>query len=177
MTVVNIKTVLNGFSSKPTQRNPRWATRAFASHDWVERHYQNDQGTTIRFFAARSYDQKRLYHHPETALSHAQNLTHEGVVQLPGHSEITVNLLRNNSRPGLVAYTLLYDDDFISNPIIHQIKDSFKLLFAARRPMTIFYVSQSDTQLNSRFDQSDAALLLIAAIQSFQSQSTELNDR
>ena len=71
----------------------------------------------------------------------------------------------------------LYDNGFINNPIIHQIKDSFNLLFSARKPMTIFYVSQSDTQFTSRFDQSDAALLLIAAIQSFQSQSTELNDR
>lgn len=177
MTVMKIEPVLNGFSSKPTQRNPGWGQHIFTSHDWIERLYQNGQGIRIRFFAARAYDQKRLYHHPEIVLSHTEHLTHEGLVQLPGHPEIAVNLLHNNTSTRLVAYSLLYDGAFIKKPMLHQIKDSFNLLFSARKPMTLFYVSQPGGQNNSRFDQSAAASLLLGAIQSYQAQTTELNDR
>jgi hypothetical protein len=108
-----------------------------------------------------------LYHHPELALSYAKDLRSDGRIRLPGQPEIPVNLLRNEMRPNMAAFALLYDGKFIDNPISHQIRDSFKQLISARKPMTLFYVVDDNAPKSIEFIQSPAASLLNKAIKDF----------
>ena len=161
---------LLGFNSRSTQRNERWGGDVFNSQDWIERVYSRTGGFEIRLFVARSYDHKSLYHHPELALSYGSDMTSEGVVPLPGSPEIPVHLLRENHGTGLVAYTMLYEDRFVYNPISLQIRSAFDLLFSASKPMTLFYVSTARTPGTRQTDLSSVADLLRAAVESFRLQ-------
>ncbi len=170
MSATGISQVLGDFTSQATKRKAQWVKEIFASQDWFERIYSDPRSSRIRLFVIRSYDHKRLYHHPELALSYGKGLEKGGVTQLPGLSGIPVYLLRSKKGPGLVAYALLYDGDFIDNPIFHQVKNSVNLLFNARRPMTLFYASDPNAPGNSKFENSTISSLLANAIQSFNAQ-------
>jgi hypothetical protein len=165
-----IKFELGNFNSKPTNRQPGWGEETFDSVDWIERAYTDELGKTLRLFVGRSYDHKRLYHHPELALSYAKDLRSEGQIRLPGQPEMPVHLLHNDMRPNIAAFVLLYDGKFIDNPISHQIKDSLKQLISARKPMTLFYVADDNAPKNTAFIQSPAASLLNKAIKDFMGQ-------
>ena len=169
--VNNIAVTLNNFTSTPAKRHASWGMDIFGSTDWFERDYHDKQYNKVRLFAARSYDHKRLYHHPELAISYGYSLSKRDILNLPGSPEITVHLLSNDDNSMLVAFVLLYDDEFVSDPIIHQLSDSMRLLVNARKPMTLFYASQSNLPPNTQFGKSDIASLLSLAVQSFQSQS------
>jgi len=170
LSVKNIKSVLDNFNSIPTSRQSGWGKETFGSEDWVERTYIDEQGKSLRLFVGRSYDHKRLYHHPELALSYAKDLRSAGQIRLPGQPEIPVNVLRNETRPNMAAFVLLYDGKFIDNPITHQIGDSLKQLVSARKPMTLFYIVDDNEQKNITFTQSPAASLLNKAIKDFMAQ-------
>mgnify|MGYP001820531188 CR=1 FL=1 len=143
----------------------------FDSVDWIERIY-NNKGEKIRLFAARSYDYKRLYHHPELALSHGSNFKDEDIVMLPGDPEIPVFVLRSSSGSGIDAYVLLHEGKFIKDPVSHQIKEAFTQLFQTRKAMTIFYVSDTTSQEADKFNKTTSAYILAAAIQSFKNNSS-----
>jgi len=166
----NIKARLDDFNSVSTNRQPGWGEVTFGSEDWIERTYTNEQGKSLRLFVGRSFDHKRLYHHPELALSYAKDLRSEGQIHLPGQPEIPVNLLHNDMRPNMAAFVLLYDGKFIDNPISHQIRDSLKQLISARKPMTLFYIADDNAPKNTTFLQSPAASLLNKAIKDFMAQ-------
>lgn len=170
-TVHNIEPVLEQFTSAPSQRNERWGKDVYGSDDWFERIYRNGQGDTIRLFVARSYDQKRLYHHPELALSYSQNLNNKRITTLTGYPDIPVHLLSNDDHSRVVAYILMYNNKFIRNPVSHQFRDSIKLLISARKPMTLFYAAQSGPPSDTPFSQSALDSLLSLAIHSFQTQT------
>jgi hypothetical protein len=170
LSVKNIKSVLDNFNSIPTSRQPGWGEDVFGSEDWFERAYTDEQGKSLRLFVGRSYDHKRLYHHPELALSYAKDLRSKGQIRLPGQPEIPVNLLRNDSRPNMAAFVLVYDGKFIDNPISHQIRDSLKQLISARKPMKLFYIADDNATDNTTFIQSSAASLLNKAIKDFMDQ-------
>jgi len=174
--VQNIPLTLSNFTSTPAKRNAQWGEDIFGSTDWFERNYQDNQHTNVRLFVARAYDHKRLYHHPELALSYAQNLGKKEILQLPGHPEIPVHVLSKEDHSMRVAYVLLYDGQFIKNPITHQISTSLNLLVNARKPMTLFYASQSGPSANTTFDQSAVADLLSQAINSFQTQTKAISE-
>ena len=170
LSVKNIKAELGNFNSAPTNRQPGWGEETFGSEDWFERAYTDKQGKSLRLFVGRSYDHKRLYHHPELALSYAKDLRSAGQIRLPGQPEIPVNLLRNDTRPNMAAFVLLYDGKFIDNPILHQIQDSLKQLVSAGKPMTIFYIVDDNAPKTIEFNQSPAASLLNKAIKDFMAQ-------
>jgi hypothetical protein len=170
LSVNNIKSVLDNFNSTPTNRQPGWGEETFGSEDWIERAYTDEQGKSLRLFVGRSYDHKRLYHHPELALSYAKDLRSEGQIRLPGQPEIPVTLLRNETRPNMAAFVLLYDGKFIDNPILHQIRDSLKQLISAGKPMTLFYIADDNAPKNTPFTQTPAASLLKKAIKDFMAQ-------
>lgn len=174
LSVQNLPRVLNGYSSKDTDRNPQWGEDVFDSQDWIERNYSSPGGPVVRLFAARSYDHKRLYHHPELGLSYGTSLRSQGVIHLPGPSPIAVHYLRNERGRGGVVYALLYDDEVVEDPISHQIRDSFNMLFGAKKPMTLFYVSTSDLPAVEDLDSSPGALVLRTAVESFRLQSPAL---
>jgi hypothetical protein len=170
LSVKNINTVLDNFNSISTNRHSEWGKETFGSEDWIERIYTDEKGKSLRLFVGRSYDHKRLYHHPELALSYAKDLRSIGQLGLPGQPEIPVNLLHNETRPNMAAFVLLYDGKFIDNPILHQLKDSFKQLVSGRKPITLFYIVDDNEPENSVFIQSPAASLLNKAIKDFISQ-------
>ena len=170
LSVTNIKSVLDNFKSTPTDRKPGWGEQTFGCEEWIERTYTDEQGTPLRLFAGRSYDHKRLYHHPELALSYAKGLTSTGLVTLPGQKEIPVNLLYNDARSNMAAFVLLYDGKFIDNPISFQIQDALKQLISSRKAMTLFYVVDENVPKNTEFVQTSAASLLNKAIKDFMAQ-------
>lgn len=161
---------IEGYTSEPfTRHNTEWVKTMFDSEDWFERIYRAADGKVIRLFVTRSYNHKRLYHHPELGLSHGSDLKREGVVMLKGERQIPVHLLRNNNGRGLVAYVLLSDGKYIDRPVVHQIQESLKQLVSASRPMTIFYVSDTSSPAGVDFNRTSAAVVLGAAIDRFNS--------
>lgn len=167
--VQKIPKSLGGFTSTSTNRNPKYGMGYFLSTDWFERNY-HIKNKSVRLFIARSYDHKRLYHHPELALSYAQSLPIKSIENLPNHPNISVHVLSDGK--GLrAAYVLLYDNTSITNPIKHQLTDSLRLLVNSRKPITLFYTSQSNLLPSSEFKESEAAALLSLAIENFQSQA------
>ena len=171
--VQTIPTTLAGFSSEPYLRHKdQWVKSLYGSEDWIERIYKNDNGEKIRLFAARSYDYKKLYHHPELGLSHGSNLKEEGIVMLPGDPEIPVFVLRSSSGSGIDAYVLLHEGKFIKDPVSHQIKDAFTQLFQTRKAMTLFYVSDTTAPIADNFKKTSSASILTTAIQSFNANET-----
>lgn len=170
LSVTNIKSVLDNFNSIPTDRKPGWGKQTFGCEEWIERTYTDEHGKRLRLFVGRSYDHKRLYHHPELALSYARGLASTGYVNLTGQPDIPVNLLYNDARSNMAAFALLYDGKFIDNPISYQIQDSLKQLISARKPMTLFYVVDENVPKNTEFVQTSAAFLLNKAIKDYMAQ-------
>lgn len=171
---VFVKTInpeLNHFTSSFSKRHAGYGEETFGSQDWIERIYTNEEGKSVRLFIAKGYDHKRLYHHPELALSYAKDLRRSGQTQLAERPEIAVNILHNSTQSNMAAYALLYDGKFIDNPILHQIRDSFNLLISARKPIVIFYVSDDTPSKNASFNETIVASLLGKAIADYQAQA------
>ena len=103
LSVKNIKSALDNFNSTPTNRQPGWGEDTFGCEDWIERIYTDEQGKSLRLFVGRSYDHKRLYHHPELALSYAKDLRGEGQIRLPGQLPVTILPARCAGEVGLGA--------------------------------------------------------------------------
>lgn len=173
ISVKNIKPVLDNFTSEPSGRLPGWGEETFGSQDWFERIYTDEHGKSIRLFVGRSYDHKRIYHHPDLALSYAKDLRSQGQVRLPGPPEIPVNLLKNETRPLMAAFVLLYDGKFIDNPISLQIQDSIHSLITPRKPMTLFYIADDNAPSDSEFGKTPAGLLLNKVIKDFLAQQQQ----
>ena len=172
LTTEAIAADLAGFHSKATDRKSQWVKDMFDSEDWIERRYFYGRGKSARLFAARSYDLKRLYHHPELGILYGIDLKDEGIHRLPGSPEVPVRLLRRRTGKGAAAYTLLYDDEFVSNPIGFQLKTSFELVFSPRKELTLLLVFDKDLPSNHAFEDSPAARILVSAVESFRNQRT-----
>ncbi|NOR69133.1 MAG: hypothetical protein GQ532_05470 [Methylomarinum sp.] len=170
--VNNIPFTLNQFTSTPSKRNSQWGKDIFGSEDWFERNYQDKLHNKVRLFVARSYDHKRLYHHPELALSYGHSLNTMETLNLPNHPEIPVHILNKDDGSMRIAYILLYGNNFIDDPILHQLSDSIRLLMSPRKPMTLFYASQIGSLTNEPLNQSPIISILSLAIKNFQSQSS-----
>jgi len=157
---------LAGFKGKATQRRKAWGLAMFGSHDWFERLYEKE-GRRVRLFVGRGYDPKRLYHHPEIALSRGFDLAPERIVVVQG---IPVHLLEEEDGEGIAAYVLLSGDGFIEKPVAHQLATALWQLFHPRRQMTLFYVAQADYPVKRPFEKSDAERVLLEAIRDFRGQ-------
>ena len=160
---------LAGFTGVATERRPAWGEAVFAAHDWFERSYT--QGATkVRLFVGRSFNQKRLYHHPEIGLSRGVDLEPEQVVRPTSHPDWPVHLRYRQDRQGLIAYLLYYDGRFIEDPVANQLREAVPQLFAPRRPMTLFYVAQEGLPPNAPLEQTAAFEVLRAAVEQFLAQ-------
>jgi hypothetical protein len=172
LTVTAIPAQMNGMSSTPTARKPGWAKDVFASDDWIERTYQADNAP-VRLFAARSYDPKRLYHHPELAvLRGGQEFEPAGIVSPVDRPDIPIHVLKTTrtGQTGTTAYVLLYDGEFVRSPILFQLRTSVALLVSGRRAMTLLLASDLAGSPD-RLEAAPAAKVLQAAIESFETQS------
>lgn len=158
---------LAGFRSRPTDRSTTWGQRRFESTDWVERSYATPTGE-VTLTVVRSFDLKALYHHPELAVAYGTDFESASVELLPESAEIPVHVLRRrrDSAPAAL-YVLHYDDRFVSNPIMFQIRTAGELLFKGRRAMTLFFVRDVNPPARSELSSTPAVRLLHAAIQQF----------
>lgn len=157
---------LAGMDSVPTNRRKAWGEAVFDSHDWFERNYEKGR-ERVRLFVGRSYNQKRLYHHPEIALSRGTDLAKKSIVPLPGRPDVPVHLMKQKNGDGFAAYVLLYDGRFVTNPVSNQLRNAFWQLFNPREPLTLFYVAQAGLPSGTEFSTSAAAEILKEAVKSF----------
>jgi len=169
----HISQVIDSYVSKPTQRKAGWGEDTFACYDWFERIYTNQQGKSVRLFVGRSYDHKRLYHHPDLALSYGKDLRMIGEIKYSEQFNIPVKLLANDTKFVIAAYALLYDKQFVENAISHQLMSSIIQLITPRKPMTLFYVEEENMPEKSKFSETEAALVLEKAIKDFLTETTQ----
>ena len=162
---------LDGWRSVQSGRKAAWVKETFDTEDWIERRYQDPNGKSVLLFVARSYDLKRLYHHPEIGLLRGVDLISTGSQRLSANTDVIIHTFRRRVGDGVAVYALLYEENFIENPVVMQLKTSFELLFSPRKPMTLFLVYEEDVPGLAKFESSDAATILLAAIKSFLSQN------
>lgn len=171
LTTRAIESALAGAPSTPTARKPAWVLNNLDSVDWTERVYKVN-GEDVTLFAGRSYDAKRLYHHPELALMRGTETAAAGVMRTSARPDVPLHVLRTarDGRSGVAVYALLYEGRFVDNPIAFQVRAAAELLVSGRKPMTLFLAS--DLSGNpSQIDQAPATRTLLAAIASFEAQA------
>lgn len=137
-----IPETIDGFRGTPTDRRDASVRRSLDATDWVERTYvRGDE--TVSLFVARSFDMKKLYHHPELAVAYGLELKPGRVETLdaPG-GPIHVHVLEGE-QSGLVAYALLYRDETVARPLVFQLLVAPELLLRGRRPLTLALVTHS----------------------------------
>jgi hypothetical protein len=161
---------LGDMGSSPTSRRPAWVKDKFDTDDWIERTYKVDQ-RDVQLFVARSYDAKRLYHHPELALLRGTQTTPGPVAHATARPDVPLHTIRTtrDGRTGVAVYALLYDGGYINNPILFQLRTSAALLVSGRRPLTLFMASDLSGDPD-RLDEAPATRVLLAAIEAFERQ-------
>ncbi|MFQ5544040.1 MAG: exosortase/archaeosortase family protein [Nitrospiria bacterium] len=165
---------LADLDSKPTSGDIYLIKKAFASHDWIERNYSQAGGPSLKLLVARSYNHKRLYHHPENRLENLifRGLDNVGTKSVSDQPDIPFHLLKSSNGSGrdTVVYSLLYDDFFIDNPFQFLIRNAWSSLFHRRKPMTLFFVHDPSSISGTPLSKSRAVRLLLEAIDDFRSQ-------
>jgi hypothetical protein len=131
--------VLDGRSSSATERKAGNIRREFDSEDWVERTYVAMGADPLTVLVVRSYDMKRLYHHPELAVSNREYERDRVVTVEAGGRAEQVHVLPGTST-GLAAYALIYRGNTIGNPYAFQLRVAPELLLTGRRPLTLVFV-------------------------------------
>jgi hypothetical protein len=166
-----VGTSLAGYIGSPSDRNATWGERHFDSRDWVERTYR-DGSDEARLTIVRSYDAKTLYHHPELAIAYGTDFVRENTRTLRLRPDMPVHVLQPG--PGTRAiglYVLHYDGRFIEDPIRFQIRSALEMLVSRRKPMTLFFVVDTNVPAGADVDTLGAARLLLAAVDSFTAQT------
>jgi hypothetical protein len=159
--------------SEPTSRRTTWVKEIFDSDDWIERSYGKPGVEPVVLFVARSYDPKRLYHHPELALASGIDWHNRGTKRLTSRPDIPVHVLQSGreAHTDLAVYSLLYGSRFIENPYLFQLRHAWESLFRSRKPMTLFFVHDPAATPHVPLEEACATQLLFAAIRSFLSQT------
>ncbi len=129
---------LDGQVSMPTDRKASSIRREFASEDWVERSYSLAGQGPVRILAVRSYDMKRLYHHPELAVTEREYKSAERVTLPAADGTMDIHVLRG-MRAGMAAYALVYRGQTVANPYVFQIRVAPELLLTGQRPLTLVF--------------------------------------
>ncbi len=151
---------LDGRLGLPTARNARWGRDIFDTDDWLERSHAG-----VRLFAARGYDLKRLYHHPELAVLYGHDLEALGVVSLPGRTDAQALLRGGRNGQGLAAMVLYYEGTFITDPVRFQLASAIGQIFLPRAPLTLVMVFDPAAQARADgFAGSAAERVLAAAV-------------
>jgi hypothetical protein len=163
----SIPAILGGYTSIPSGNDADWGRRHFESGDWLDRVYSSGPNE-VRLTVVRSYDLKRLYHHPENDVARGAGLAIHELIALPGLADVPVHLLQTEGEEkGSAMYALHYGDRFVADPLRFQVSLAGELLFSGRRPMTLFFARdvRGDKGLDPRSYPS--AKVLQAAIRSF----------
>jgi hypothetical protein len=165
---------LAGENGESTKRRANWGDDRFGSADWIERRYAG--APEVKLVVARSFDPKRLYHHPELAVDYGERYDKAMTIRLPQRRDIPVHLLRGSGENGrhFAVYALHYDEGYVENPITFQLRTSLRSLFDRRHAMTLFFAGQ-DLPSGGAVESSRAASLLLAAIAAFEAQPQNAN--
>jgi hypothetical protein len=162
-----IPVFLAGSPGTPTARSATWAKRPFASDEWWERTYRLGTDSVV-LTVIRSYDVKKVYHHPEIGIAHGTPfISHETLRPRPDRP---IHVLRTRDRRTLAMYALHYDDRFVENPIRFQLRTAGELLIGPRRPMTLFFALQRMAADTDAVATQAAGRVLFAAIDQFLAQ-------
>ena len=167
-----IPNTLAGFTSVPSNRDEGWGKRRFESDDWIERRYLSGRDEVL-LTVLRSYDLKRLYHHPELDVAYGAGYLTEEIVELAGAPGVPVHLLRASSETDATAmYVLHYGDEFVSNPLWFQVRVAGELLFGGRKPMTLIFARDVRGQKGASLDNYPSARVLVPVMQQFAAQAS-----
>jgi hypothetical protein len=171
LTTKAISPVLDGMTSTDSGRRANWPPTIMGTDDWIERVYHAGADGDVIIFVGRSYDPKRLYHHPELALLRGTETTPAGVGHTKARPDIPLHLLRTEKggRSGIGVFALLYDGRFIENPVWFQIRTAAENVIAQRKPMTLFFASDLSGKLTN-LDAAAATRVLVEAVRSFERQ-------
>jgi hypothetical protein len=153
-----------------TKRRANWGEDRLSASDWIERRYAGPP--VVKLFVGRSFDAKKLYHHPELAVDYGHNYSPVTTIRLPQRSDVPVYVLRGQgpSAQHGALYALHYDSGYVEDPIRFQLRTSFRSLFSRRQPMTLFFVS-TDLPAGGSLETSSAASILVAALAAFEGQA------
>jgi hypothetical protein len=133
-TARGISSTLAGAEGMDTSRSPSWAREHFMADDFIERRY----GADATLFVARSYDMKRLYHHPELAAAWGRSYNSAVVARVPSRvGPVTVHVLTGLG--GLACYVLLYDGEFVERPYLFHSQQALAMLFGPKKQTTLFF--------------------------------------
>ena len=169
----SIPTTLAGFTSVPSTRDAGWGNRRFESDDWFERRYLSGNDEVL-LTVLRSYDLKRLYHHPELDVAYGAGYLTEEIVELDGAKGVPVYLLRASAETdGTAMYALHYGDEFVSSPLWLQVRVAGELLFSGRKPMTLLFARDIRGLKGSVPSGFPSARVLTAAIERFSSDAAK----
>ena len=169
LTTAAIPDTLEGYVGSKTSRNANWGERRFDSTDWIERSYQAG-GRDVRLVVVRSFDLKKLYHHPELAAAYGVDLRPAGSTGQRRARPSCTRSRRSGARARSSMYALMYDGVFIEDPLWFQLRTAGKLLVGGRRQMTLFFVHQANVPANQPPADTAAALVLGAAVDAFANQ-------
>jgi hypothetical protein len=162
-----IPVMLAGHIGTPTERDAGWGSRAFDSHDWVERRYTASNREVI-LTVVRSYDLKQLYHHPELFVAYGTPFVDHQTHRFAAAPHIPVHVLRTAEARGSVAlYVLHYDEGFVEDPIWFQIRTAGALLFGGRKPMTLIFARAPSVPESTPLETMAAGQVLLEAIDGF----------
>jgi len=170
-TAAAIPMELLGREGVATTRRAGWGEDHIGSGDWIERLYTGRPAVTL--FVGRSLDAKTLYHHPELAVAYGSPFSPDEIISLPQLPGVPVHLLRP-SDPGsrrMALYTLRHEDAYIRSGITFELRNSIAMLFSRRAPMTLFFVSQDQSDSSQALGDTPAAAVLAAAMEAFDRQS------
>lgn len=169
-TAHEVPTLLAGFVGQSTDRDEAWGRRRFESDDWIERRYAKDR-QAIALTVIRSFDLKRLYHHPELDIAYGVPFSGHEVRHVAGRPEIPLHLLRNApGRSDIAIYVLHYDGRFIADPVTFQLRTAGELLVSRRRPMTLIFAHGPSLPVNQDVGALPVTQVLLAATDAFVSQ-------
>lgn len=155
---------MNGLDGQPGGHSVAWVRSTYGTSDFIERQY----GPELTLFVGRSYDAKRLYHHPEHGIARGDGYERAIVVRRPERPDVPIFVL-DNARDRRSVYALLYAGEFVEHPIRFQLQNAFALLVRPRELMTLFFV-RGMTGRDSPTAIASADALLLAAVDSFVAQ-------
>jgi hypothetical protein len=170
-----IPTTLAGYTSVPSTRDAGWGQRRFESYDWFERRYLLGSREVL-LTVIRSYDLKKLYHHPELDVAYGAGYLRYDVHRTKEHPDVPVHLLSTDvDKVSTAVYALHYDGGFVEDPIAFQIRTAGALLFSGRKPMTLLFARDVGPTDGLTPEAYPSTQVLFAAIDAFVHPPTQVH--
>lgn len=166
LTTAAIPLSLNGATSTPTEHDPAWGQRRFDAFDWTERRYRVDGGDVL-LTALRSYDLKKLYHHPELDVAYGAGYLRYDVQRLDNRPDLPLHVLSDLDQQATAVYALHYENGFVEDPIAFQVRTAGELLFSPRHAMTLLFARDLRPTQGKTLAQYPSTRVLLSAIDSF----------